>query len=75
MIGPIKTESYVAKHGNIEVVFDGDQLCARFDDFINLQESPAGFGSSELGAIVDLASNLKTENDRLRDTCYGMSEP
>lgn len=33
---------------------DGNSLMAIFDDFINLQESPAGFGETEEAAITDL---------------------
>jgi len=36
---------------------DGDQLCATRLDFINLQESPAGLGSTEMEALVDLERN------------------
>ena len=34
---------------------DGDQWCATFDDFKNLQESPAGFGVDCLHALAELA--------------------
>jgi|GEM_PF-4317576 len=33
---------------------DGDQWCCVFGDFINLQESPAGFGNTQSDALVDL---------------------
>jgi len=34
---------------------DGDRWCATFHDFVNLQESQAGFGSSALEAFAELA--------------------
>jgi hypothetical protein len=39
-----------------EVIFsqDGDKICATFKDFINLQESPAGFGDTEEEAKANL---------------------
>ena len=39
-----------------EVVFsqDGNKVCATFKDFINLQESPAGFGDTEAEAKANL---------------------
>jgi hypothetical protein len=42
---------------------DGDQWCATFSDFVNLQESRAGFGKTALDAFADLvrpnAKNLE----------------
>jgi hypothetical protein len=38
----------------IRVFRDGNGWCATFDDYINLQESPAGFSGTEIGAIIDL---------------------
>ncbi len=37
---------------------DGDQWCATRGDFVNLQESPAGFGPTALMAFADLAKEL-----------------
>ena len=34
---------------------DGNQWCATFADFVNLQESHAGFGNNVLEAIANLA--------------------
>ena len=42
----------------IVVFADGDQWCCTFSDFINLQESPAGFGSTLDGAFEDLIQQL-----------------
>jgi len=38
---------------------DGNQQTAHFDDFINLQESPCGFGDTQLDALEDLISQVK----------------
>jgi len=37
---------------------DGDQYCATCADFLNLQESPAGFGHTALEAMADLCKTL-----------------
>jgi len=37
---------------------DGNQQCATRIDFINLQESPAGFGDTNLDAMIDLCKTL-----------------
>lgn len=39
---------------NILVEKDGDSWCAHFDDFINLQESQAGFGNTPNEAVLSL---------------------
>lgn len=39
------------------ITFDGDACCAVRKDFINLQESPYGFGADEMTAIEDLILN------------------
>lgn len=38
----------------INFQMDGDQVCATYSDFINLQESPAGFGRNIKEATLDL---------------------
>ena len=38
---------------------DGDKLCAVYDDFVNLQESPAGFGEGPHEAIQNLLAARK----------------
>ena len=38
----------------INLQMDGDQICATYSDFRNLQESPAGFGDSIKNAVIDL---------------------
>lgn len=41
-------------NSDINVKKDGDQWCATFDDFVNLAESPAGFGPTPREAITNL---------------------
>jgi hypothetical protein len=38
---------------------DGDQWCAVWGDFINLQESIVGFGDSSVSAIDSLLENSR----------------
>lgn len=38
---------------------DGNQWMARYDDFINLQESPAGFGDTHKEAKKNLREQMK----------------
>ena len=46
-----------AKRADLEIFKDGDQFCAVFNDFTNMQECPAGFGDTALEALADLAGN------------------
>jgi hypothetical protein len=39
---------------NMDLKMDGNMWCATYKDFINLQESSAGFGETKDLAIVDL---------------------
>ena len=41
---------------------DGDQWCATYIDFMDLEVSPAGFGDSPTFALA----NLLAESDRIR---------
>lgn len=43
-----------ARRMNLRIYLDGDQWCTTYKDFINLQESLAGFGVDALTAFVDL---------------------
>lgn len=43
---------------NVNLQPDGTAMCATRMDFINLQESPAGFGESSLEAMAELCKNL-----------------
>jgi hypothetical protein len=60
-------KNYLSVYGEIEVVGDGDMLCARYSDFVNLQESLAGFGKIDSEAIANLAGECKRENARLHE--------
>lgn len=42
----------------IQYSIDGNQVCATFDNFINLQESPAGFGDSLKKAFLALLTEI-----------------
>jgi len=41
----------------IQVYMDGNSWCAVYEDFINLQESVAGFGDTPSEAVTDLRRN------------------
>lgn len=41
-------------HNAVCFFADGDKMCAVFGDFVNLQESPAGFGDDFISALNDL---------------------
>lgn len=47
-----------AEHAPLKLTLDGNQWCATKVDFINLQESSAGFGATKFDAVVALAKNL-----------------
>lgn len=44
---------------DIRVVRDGNQWCAFMPDFVNLQESAAGFGNSQSEAELELRQAIK----------------
>ncbi len=44
-----------AKRAKLKIFKDGNMWCVTFADFINLQESEAGFGSTALEALAELA--------------------
>ena len=48
-------------------VEDEDQIFVTLGDFINLQESPAGFGDTREEALISLALDLKKEIERLTE--------
>lgn len=50
-------ETY-ASHIGVNLSVDGNQFCATKIDFVNLQESPAGFGATKLEAMSELAKEL-----------------
>ncbi|GAB6276275.1 MAG: hypothetical protein SAMD01599839_08150 [Rectinema sp.] len=47
-----------AEYYDVLLSMDGTAFCATRKDFINLQESPAGFGDSYLEAMADLCKQL-----------------
>ena len=42
---------------SINLQMDGNQVCATWDDFVDLHDSPAGFGDTLWGAIEKLIDN------------------
>ena len=51
------------EQGPIKVELDGNAWCATRDGFVNLQESPAGFGATRLEAVKALLSAEKESPD------------
>lgn len=47
-----------AKRARCRIFKDGDSWCATREDFVNLQDSPAGFGPTALEAMAQLAQSL-----------------
>lgn len=45
---------FVLRFDRLRLFKDGDQWCATYDDFVDLQESPAGFGDTALEALAAL---------------------
>jgi hypothetical protein len=50
--------TFYAEHVGVILGVDGDQKTATRKDFINLQESPCGFGKTYLSAMSDLCKQL-----------------
>ena len=48
-----------AEYLGANLQMDGNSWCATRGDFVNLQESPAGFGDTALEALADLCGNLE----------------
>lgn len=61
-----KYEEYkeIGEKFTVNFTQDGDKICATLYDFINLQESPAGFGDDKEEALVALIYDLKQELER-----------
>lgn len=53
--GPGTSPGLICSYGpaTFNLFLDGNAWCATRDDFVNLQESPAGFGSSRREAILE----------------------
>lgn len=47
-----------ANRAGIQLSLDGNAWCATATDFVNLQESPAGFGTTKLHAMAELAKAM-----------------
>ncbi len=43
-----------AEELNVRIYRDGDKWCAVLDDFVDLQQSPAGFGDTRTEAVTNL---------------------
>lgn len=54
-----------ADYLGIDIGMDGNAHYARKKDFVNLQESPCGFGDSYLEAMSDLANQLGFKGGKL----------
>ena len=52
-------DEYYSEYDGVHVIGDGDMLCARFDDFVDLQESPSGWGHTDAEAIAALAVSAR----------------
>lgn len=55
-----------AKAVNCELGEDGNQKTATRSNFVNPQESPAGFGDTYLAAMIDLCKELGYAADKLQ---------
>ena len=49
---------------DVLISMNGNMFCATFTDFINLQESPAGFGETSIDAAVNLFHEVSTPEDQ-----------
>lgn len=56
-----KPDESAIPHDAVCIFKDGNQWCAVFGDFVNLQESVAGFGPTFNDAIDDLNNNFQVE--------------
>lgn len=51
-----------SERAGLVLKLDGNAWCAHFNDFVNLQESQAGFGDDCLEALADLSRQGLTPN-------------
>jgi hypothetical protein len=66
----IKNLAYGKIYTRIDLSVDGDKFTAKYDDFINLQESPCGFGDTQKEAVQDLlkqGNKSPISNDKIFD--------
>lgn len=54
---------------------DGDQWCCVHADFVNLQESPAGFGDTMDAALAALVREDESESAKARAALLGATTP
>jgi len=59
-----------AKRLGVRLARDGNQWCATRADFVNLQESKAGFGRTCLEAMADLARELGYRPSKMWGTTF-----
>ena len=63
----IKSQTRSIPASAICYFMDGNHWQCVFGDFINLQESPAGFGNTQIEALVDLNKKFQAEKDKWAD--------
>lgn len=54
-----KGDRFFTASPNVKIKMNGDQFCVTKLDFINLQESPAGFGDTKEEAIKNLEAQIE----------------
>ena len=59
-----------AQHIGIVLGVDGDQKTAHKSDFINLQESPCGFGNTYLEAMSNLCKELGYKGGKMWNSTF-----
>lgn len=59
-----------AKHIGAKLKMDGNQWCATGKNFVNLQESPAGFGTTALEALAELCKGLNFKPAKMWGTTF-----
>jgi hypothetical protein len=62
VISRVDTRTPSIPHEAVCFFKDGDQWCCVFGDFVNLQESVAGFGSTFDAALENLKQSAKVES-------------
>lgn len=59
-----------AKRVGVRLFRDGSHFCATREDFVNLQESHAGFGVTALDAMIELAKALGFQPSKMWGTKF-----
>lgn len=65
-----KDAAIYADRVGVNIYMDGVQWCATRKDFINLQESPAGFGDTSLIAMAELCKALGYKPTKIWPTTF-----